>query len=122
MFYTVAEEIMPTPLDDADELHAGDFYEDCAYHPCLCIRTDMGMVEGISLVDGSFPRQCGVPQCGVRKLTFEEAIDWRFFGPPDVPPEIEMTEAQKYWLKDQDQVGDLWPPPPNTQNNPPIKP
>jgi hypothetical protein len=50
----------------------------------------MGMVEDISLVDGSFPRQCGIPQCDVRKLTVEEAIQWRFFGPPDVPPEIEM--------------------------------
>ena len=82
-------------------LKPGDFYEDCAYHPCLCIGTDMGMVEGISLVDGSFPRQCGIPQCGVRKLTFEEAVIWRMRGPPDIAPEIEMTEAQKYWLKDE---------------------
>ena len=89
---------MPTPLLDAEELRPGDFYEDCAYHPCLCTGTDMGMVEGISLVDGSYPRQCGVPQCGVRKLTYEEAVHWRFQGPPDVPPEIEMTDAQKYWL------------------------
>lgn len=89
---------MPTALRNAEELHPGDFYEDCAYHPCLCTGTCMGMVEGISLVDGSFPRQCGVPQCGVRKLTLEEAIQWRFNGPPDVPPEIEMTEVQKYWL------------------------
>jgi len=48
---------------------------------------DHGDFEGISLVDGSFPRQCGIPQCGVRKLTVEEAVQWRFFGPPDVPPE-----------------------------------
>jgi hypothetical protein len=59
------------------------------------------MVEGISLIDGSYPRQCGVPQCLVRKLTFQEAVTWKFSGPPDVPPEIEMTEDQKYWLKHQ---------------------
>ena len=91
---------MPTTLHSADELHRGDFYEDCAYHPCLCTRTEYDMVEGISLVDGSYPRLCGVPHCGVRKLTFEEAVQWRFYGPPDVPPEIEsdMPAAQKYWL------------------------
>jgi hypothetical protein len=90
---------MPILLGDAEELQSGDFYEDCAYHPCLCTGTNMGMVEGISLVDGSYPRQCGVPQCGVRKLTLAEAIHWRFHGPPDVPAEVELTDAQKYWLK-----------------------
>jgi hypothetical protein len=90
---------MPIPIQDAGELRPGDFYEDCAYHPCHCTSIDTECVEGISLVDGSFPRQCSVPQCGVRKLTFEEAIQWRFHGPPDVPPEIEMTDTQKYWLK-----------------------
>lgn len=94
---------MPTPVLSTEDLKPGDFYEDCAYHPCICIGTPMGMVEGISLVDGSFPRQCGIPQCGVRKLTFEEAVVWRMRGPPDVPPEIEieMTLARKYWLKDR---------------------
>lgn len=101
---------MPIPVKSADELHPGDFYEDCAYHPCLCTGARMGMVEGISLVDGSFPRQCGVPQCGVRKLTAEEAIRWRFYGPPDVPLEIEMTDSQKYWLKDHRRAQDFWPP------------
>ena len=62
----------------------------------------MGCVEGISLVDGSFPRNCGIPQCGVRELTFEEAVIWRIHGPPDVPPEIEMKDEQKYWLKDEE--------------------
>ena len=102
-------EMMPIPVHEGDELLAGEFYEDCAYHPCLCIRTAMGMVEGISLVDGSFPRQCGIPQCGVRRLTLEEAIQWRLFGPPDIPPVIEMTEKEKYWLKDKNRIGDLWP-------------
>jgi hypothetical protein len=92
---------MPTNVRTEDELKPGDFYEDCFYHPCLCIGTDMGMVEGISLVDGSFRRQCGIPQCSVRKLTFEEAVIWRMYGPPDLAPENEMSESQKYWIKDE---------------------
>jgi hypothetical protein len=90
---------MPILLADAAELKPGDFYEDCAYHPCLCTATDMGMVEGISLADGSYPRQCGVPQCGVRKLSLAEAIQWRFSGPPDLPPDVEMTDVRKYWRR-----------------------
>jgi hypothetical protein len=90
---------VPTDIKDAEELQLGDYYEDCAYHPCLCTGTSLGTVEGISLVDGSYPRNCGVPQCGVRKLTVKEAIQWRLEGPPDIPSEIEMTVAQKYWLK-----------------------
>ena len=66
-------------------------------------------IQRLSLVDGSFPRNCGVPQCGVRKLTAEEAIRWRLFGPPDVPPELEMADKEKYWLKDLDYARKLWP-------------
>ena len=100
---------MPTDIKTADELEPGDFYEDCAYHPCLCISTGEGVVRGVSLVDGSFPRQCGVPHCAVRKLTFEEAVTWKFYGPPDVPPDIELTDEQKYWLKSIGPGGRFWP-------------
>jgi hypothetical protein len=100
---------MPIEIRSIDEIEPGDYYEDCAFHPCLCVSKGMGMVDGISLVDGSFPRNCGVPQCGVRKLTVEEAIRWRLFGPPDVPPELEMKDEQKYWLKELDYARKLWP-------------
>lgn len=106
---------MPSEVRDATELKPGDYFEDCAFHPCLCISSDMGMVEGISLVDGSYPRQCGVPQCGVRRLTPEEAITWKFYGPPDVPPELEMTEEQKYWLKYRADSLIPWPLPESRQ-------
>jgi hypothetical protein len=100
---------MPKLIKKARELSPGDFYEDCAYHPCLCVATGEDTVEGVSLVDGSFPRQCGVPHCGVRKLTYNEAVRWRFFGPPDVPPETKMTDEQKYWLRDIGPAGSFWP-------------
>ena len=100
---------MPIPIKSEEELEVGDFFEDCAYHPCLVVTKGNGTVQGISLVDGSFPRDCGGSQCGVRKLTPREAIEWRFYGPPDVPAEIEVTGAQKWWLKDQYRARDLWP-------------
>jgi hypothetical protein len=77
---------MPTPVRSAADLAAGDYYEDCAFHPCICIRVhgdDGDEVNGISLVDGSWPRACSIGLCGVRKLTLAEALQWRFFGPPD---------------------------------------
>jgi hypothetical protein len=104
---------MPTAVKSSKELRPGNFFEDCAFHPCLCVRSEMGMVDGISLVDGSFPRNCGVPQCGVRKLTFEEAVRLKLFGPPDVPPELEMTDAQKYWLRNSEFAREVWPPTPD---------
>lgn len=61
----------------------GDYYEDCFFHPCLCVSSEDGELIGVSLVDGSFPRSCHVVQCGVRKLTLEEAMHWKFFGPID---------------------------------------
>ncbi len=55
----------------------GDIYEDCQYHPCLCIgiddETDDIGVWGISLIDGSYPRSCSLEHCGVIKMTPEDA-------------------------------------------------
>lgn len=55
----------------------GDLYEDCAYHPCLCVgvvdNDDEEGIWGISLIDGSYPRKCSLYHCGVRKLTIDEA-------------------------------------------------
>lgn len=76
---------MPEELTAKTSLKPGDFYEDCAYHPCLCIAADQEAdeISGISLIDGSSPRSCSFVYCGVRKLSREEAIHWKFFGPLD---------------------------------------
>jgi hypothetical protein len=79
------------------EIVAGDVFEDCRYHPCLCY--DIGdpgrddAVFGISLVDGS-TIQCSVFHCGVRKLTPAEAWQWKSEGPADVELEPEL----RWWL------------------------
>ena len=59
------------------QIKIGDIYEDCDYHPCLCVGVDHEgddiAVWGISLIDGSQPRACSLSYCGVRKLTVSEA-------------------------------------------------
>ena len=50
----------------------GDIYEDCAYHPVLCLESDDDDIAGISLLDGSEPRSCSIKHCGIRKMKSEE--------------------------------------------------
>ena len=59
------------------KIKPGDFYEDCAYHPVLCteINEDEDRISGVSLIDGSYPRDCSLVHCRIKKLTFEEAVD-----------------------------------------------
>lgn len=98
---------MPTYVDSAADLKPGDFYEDCAYHPCLCIQVSVeeGWIAGVSLVDGSYPRGCSIPGCGVRKLTFEEAMHWKFYGPTDAEVDDERKwvchDDWQYWPEDR---------------------
>jgi len=78
---------MPKHIKSEKDIRVGDFFEDCAFHPCVCIRVgpegDPDGVDGISLVDGSAPRNCSARHCGLRLLTLEEAIHWKFHGPKD---------------------------------------
>ncbi len=75
----------------------GDIYEDCAFHPVLCVRVDGDEISGISLVDGSFPRSCSLSHCGVRKLTVQQAWQWRLHGPEDLTSDIELKPEHKWW-------------------------
>jgi hypothetical protein len=58
------------------EFVVGGFYEDCAYHPCLCIGIDEEErgLTGISLIDGSIPRSCSIDHCGPEPITIEDAV------------------------------------------------
>jgi hypothetical protein len=79
------------------EIKPGDIYEDCAYHPVLCVEVDYKNDEiwGISLIDGSQPRSCSVLHCGVRKLTVDEAWEIKRFGPS--APEVRQRVKNKWW-------------------------
>ena len=90
---------MEEQLDDLDDLiiSPGELYEDCAYHPCLCVGTGEGMVWGISLIDGSQPRSCDLRMCGVRILTPEEAWEIKCHGPSDVEARADYPPEQRWW-------------------------
>jgi hypothetical protein len=64
------------PIDTAEQFAPGDIYEDCAYHPVFCVSAseEDDEIWGISLIDGSYPRNCSLAHCGVRKLTVGEAL------------------------------------------------
>lgn len=57
------------------EFKPGVIYEDCAYHPCLCIEADYenDYMRGISLIDGTI-RGCSIFNCGPWVMTVEQAL------------------------------------------------
>jgi hypothetical protein len=77
----------------------GDYYEDCSFHPCLCVEVDgKGGISGISLIDGSSPRSCGIVRCGVRKLTLDEVMLWKQKGPQNADhPWVPLPDKQWWW-------------------------
>jgi len=89
---------MPKHITSENEIRVGDYYEDCAFHPCLGIsvsaENDPDGIEGISLVNGGL-RSCSARHCGVRLLSVEEAIHWKLHGPAD-----ENLESKDRWWKE----------------------
>ena len=67
-----------TQMTPSTLIQIGDYYEDCAYHPCLCIHAEGDEIMGISLVDGSFPRICSLRHCGIVPLNYKQAIYSKF--------------------------------------------
>jgi hypothetical protein len=51
----------------------GEIYEDGFYHPCLCFGTSEGFAWGVSLIDGSYPRETDIHMGGIRKISLQEA-------------------------------------------------
>lgn len=70
------------------QLRPGDIYEDASFHPCLCIGIyEDGFAWGVSLIDGSYPRATDLHMSGIRKLTIEQAWEWKIKGVEKVAAE-----------------------------------
>ena len=82
-------------------LKPGDLFEDCAYHPVLCLGVDYKRDEiwGVSLVDGSYPRACSLLFCGVRKLTANEAWRIKMKGPRDRKVRERIKPNSRWWSR-----------------------
>lgn len=80
-------------------IEVGDIYEDCAWHPVLCVAIDYDKddIKGISLIDGTYPRSCSLRHCGVRKLAVEEAWDIRLHGPSDPEARANFGQDSRWW-------------------------
>lgn len=85
--------VMPKSIRNELDLRPGDIYEDAFYHPCLCLGVRDGMAWGISLIDGSYDRNADLHAGSVRKLTLEEAWEWRRRGPRG----IELEDRFRWW-------------------------
>ena len=80
-------------------LRVGDIYEDCFFHPVLCLGVDYqeDQIWGVSLIDGSQPRTCSLLQCGVRKLALEEAWRIKMRGPSDPNVAARISNHRRWW-------------------------
>lgn len=81
------------------KIEVGDIFEDCAYHPVLCLGVDYqdDDIWGISLIDGSYPRSCSLLHCGVRKLSLDEAWEIKMHGPSDEEDKARITDDKRWW-------------------------
>ena len=64
-------------MSGANRIARGDFYEDCRYHPMLCVTADYAgdTLEGISLVLGDGLSACSPTHCGVVPMSADEATE-----------------------------------------------
>lgn len=81
---------IPPRANRIGDIKPGDLFEDCRYHPCVCLSVDDGDgdgdgdgVRGVSLIDGS-GIGCSVWHCGLRILAPAVADLWRKAGPVEV--------------------------------------
>ena len=87
----------------------GDVFEDCAFHPVLCLGADYkeDQLWGVSLIDGSQPRCCSLIHCGVRKLSLAEAWSIKMHGPSDEADRALIAIERRWWNKGSTPSGSM---------------
>jgi hypothetical protein len=91
-------------------IKVGDIYESCSYHPVLCLGVDYkkDSVWGVSLIDGTYPRDCSLVHCGVRKLSAKEAWQIKMRGPSDVEVRNNFSPERRWWNARTEQTLEEW--------------
>jgi hypothetical protein len=83
------------------KLRPVDLYEDCSYHPVLCLGVNYREDEiwGVSLVDGSIPRSCSLLHCGVKRLTPKQAWQLKRNGPVSSKIRAQFPAERRWWTR-----------------------
>jgi hypothetical protein len=60
----------------AEEFGVGLVYEDCSFHPVFCTSysAEEDELQGVSLIDGTWPRSCSPTYCGPRPLRADQVL------------------------------------------------
>jgi hypothetical protein len=82
----------------------GDIYESCRYHPVLCLGVNYkeDSIWGVSLIDGSYPCNCSLVHCGVRKLTLKQAWQIKTHGPLAASARKQISKEARWWNNSPD--------------------
>ena len=81
-------------------LRPGVFYEDCKYHPMVCVGVNLrkDTLMGISLVDGVVSA-CSIRHCGVRIISGKEAVRNCVYG---LHPRLRDDLLSFNWVHEND--------------------
>ncbi len=80
-------------------LKPGDIYEDCNFHPVVCLGVNYKADEiwGASMIDGTHPRTCSLSSCGVRKLSIKQAWQIKISGPLAAEDRERISQERRWW-------------------------
>jgi hypothetical protein len=84
-------------MADSDRIRVGELYEDCSFHPVLCVYSDYDDDElrGVSLIDGRGPSSCSPRHCGVVRVTIEDVLKAK------EDPDAYLARRQAEWNIDR---------------------
>ena len=95
---------MTEAIENETPISPGEIYEDCAFHPVLCVESnvDEDFVRGVSLIDGTHPHECSLRHCGVRRMTLDEAWDVKLNGPREADAREAIAPDERWWVPGPD--------------------
>jgi hypothetical protein len=83
-----------------ERIQRGQFYEDCHYHPMLCLSADGDKLVGVSLVTGGMG-VCSEHDCAAVPMTLEEAIDRKLHW-EEIAEDLQERPEAIHWDRIED--------------------